>query len=96
MAGWDGQAQDVGAGARVAGGDGGGEAEDFWSEDSFGGHHAFEFHQFAGVVAVREAGEEIAVDQAARETDTHSNTGLGDSVQLRGDQVVEVAVEVRG
>ncbi|AFU03590.1 hypothetical protein AW168_15005 [Nocardia brasiliensis] len=96
MAGWDGEAEDVGSGAGVAGGYGGGQLADFRSQDAFGGDDAFEFHQFAAVVAARAALQEVAVDQSSGEADAHAHTRLRDFVQFGRDQVVEVTVEVRG
>lgn len=84
VTGRDGQAQYVGSGACVAGSDGGGELQDFGSENSLRGDDTFEFDELAGVVAAGEAGQEVAVDQPARETDADSDAGLGDGVQLRG------------
>ena len=64
-------------------------------EDAFGGDDAFQGHHLAGVVGAREAGQQVAVDQAAREAHAHPYSGPGDLVEFRRDQVVEVAVEVR-
>ncbi|GAA5053828.1 hypothetical protein GCM10023318_28100 [Nocardia callitridis] len=57
VAGRDGQAEHISAGARVARGHQGGQLQDFRSEHPLGGHHTVQGNEFAGVFGVCEAGE---------------------------------------
>lgn len=88
------QAQDIGSGAGVAGGDGGDQAQDFGGEDAFAGDDAFEAHQGAGVIGPFEAFEQEAVDQAARETYAHTHTRLGELIHLGRNQIIEVTIQM--
>ena len=80
----DGQPQHVGAGARVAGGDGVDESAHLRGQHRLGGHHAVQPAQLADMVCVRTPFEDERVDQPAVEPHPHPHPGLG-VVGLLGD-----------
>ncbi|CAM5230122.1 hypothetical protein SALBM217S_00002 [Streptomyces griseoloalbus] len=107
VAGRDGELEDVGEAARVPVGHRAGEGEQLGPEDRLRGDHIGEGGQRALVVGLGAALDDEPVDQATplappaldvvapgAEPHPHPHARLGVGVQLLGDRVVEVLVEV--
>ncbi len=88
------QPQHVRPGPGVARRHGVDQSADFGREHRFGGHHAIEPAQLAGVVGVVAALQHKAVDQPAVEPHPHPHPRLGIVGLLGRHQVVELAVQV--
>ena len=91
----DGQPQHVGAGARVARGDGVDEPAHVGRQHPLGRHHPVQPAQLADMVCVRTPFEDERVDQPAVEAHPHAHTGLRVVGLFGGHQIVELAVQVR-
>ncbi len=91
----DGEAQDVGQGARVAVGDRPAQGQDGRREDRLRRDDPAQRGEPAGVVAGGDAVEHVAVDVLAGEPHPHADTRRHLRVEVRRDGVVERAVEVR-
>ncbi len=93
--GWDGQAEDVGEGARVAVGDLACQGGDLRGEDRLRRGHPLQEGEAAFVVALVDAFEQEAVHELSGEPNPTRQPGTALRVQRRRDEVVERAVQVR-
>ncbi len=90
-----GEPEHVREGARVAVGDGAGQAGDFLGEHLLGGYHPLQVAEAALVLAVGGPLDEEAVGQLAREPDPDPDARPRLVGEPLGDEVVKRAVEVR-
>ncbi len=81
VAGWDGQAEDVGQGARVPVGDRPGQPGDLGGEHPLGRHHPFQRGELALVIARRHSFQQEPVHELAREPHPHAHARLGRLMQ---------------
>jgi hypothetical protein len=95
VSGRDGQAEDVGEGARVAVGDLSGQGGDLWGEDRLGRGDALQVREAALVVALLDAFEEEAVHELSGEPDPYATARHRRRVQRRRHQVVEGPIQMR-
>ena len=90
-----GQAHDVAHRARVPIGHRTAQRRQLRGQYRLGGHDPVEPAQLAGMIALLDALEEVAVDEPTRESHADTNTGLRVLVLVDVDQVIEGTVEVR-
>ena len=92
---WDRQPQHVGAGSCVARGDGVDQPTHVGSQHPLRGYHPVQPAQLADMVCLRASFEDERVDEAAVEAHPYPHTGLRVVGLLGGDEIVELAIEVR-